>query len=305
MQILTCAAKVVVLTTNQQLALLQQYLFSIARYDRDYDVRDRGRYLSALLRGVSALPSDEEDMGGVVLRREQVKLVLLGQRDGAAVANKAETYDVGTLSALLKRRLLGYEALPDWTDDPTDSGLRDSQVSTCLISLMHRLSDPKHPHLRPYRTSNRPHRCQFIFLPPPHRSPEAYHKMSLPRGLSKLREASFKIWTRFSTQSRNRKRRVKRARARMKRNLVGECREFSFCTGHWQSLMIRYRGTGEQDVWGASNGAPGATRFGSAAVPEYEYDEESSEESEEEEEEETETESESELRTQRPLLSNR
>lgn len=74
---------------------MTKYLFGLARYDADYDVRDRGRFLYALLRGVRADKNtaangaiasgeaddheeeDEEDLGGVVLRREQVKVVLL------------------------------------------------------------------------------------------------------------------------------------------------------------------------------------------------------------------------------------
>lgn len=135
LQILTCATKVLVLTpSNPQLTLLQQYLFNLARYDQDYDVRDRGRYLAALVRGITADQADEEpEMGGVILRREQIKLVLFGQRSTRA-AQKAIVagYEIGTLSAVLNRKVLGYEALPEWTDDPTDGHLRESEVRVCL-----------------------------------------------------------------------------------------------------------------------------------------------------------------------------
>jgi AP-3 complex subunit beta len=88
---------------SSQLEQISTYLFTIARYDQDYDVRDRGRFLHALLRGVrsekietqggdddgvngaqkaeKAYEDDEAAMGGVILRREQVKLVLLGRRE--------------------------------------------------------------------------------------------------------------------------------------------------------------------------------------------------------------------------------
>jgi AP-3 complex subunit beta len=56
----------------------------LARYDADFDVRDRGRFLHALLRGLrqtdGEVDEDEEDTGGVILRREQVKLVMLGAK---------------------------------------------------------------------------------------------------------------------------------------------------------------------------------------------------------------------------------
>jgi hypothetical protein len=59
--------------------LLCRYIFSLARYDSNYDVRDRGRMLTSLLTGLSPSLTDDdpqEDQGGVVLRREQVRLVL-------------------------------------------------------------------------------------------------------------------------------------------------------------------------------------------------------------------------------------
>lgn len=75
------------------LLVLSRYALSLARYDRSVDVRDRARMLSALLSG--AIPElkaashiqerqswdeeviDEKDVGGVVLRKEQVRVVLM------------------------------------------------------------------------------------------------------------------------------------------------------------------------------------------------------------------------------------
>lgn len=88
------AAKLQVLSTayNRQFTLLTRYVFSLARYDANYDVRDRARLLSSLLVGIAPQlqstngtsnddgdASDEGesfDRGGVVLRREQVKVIL-------------------------------------------------------------------------------------------------------------------------------------------------------------------------------------------------------------------------------------
>ncbi|KAL7419579.1 AP-3 complex subunit beta [Cryptotrichosporon argae] len=142
LQILTLATKLLALTPEPQLDLTSQYLFFLARYDADYDVRDRARFLHALLRGVlhdkeaaaadagrEADEAEEVDVGGVVLRREQVKVVLLGQREAVSEALSRDTeYDVGTLSRLLHHRLGGYTPLPEWTDDPTDATLRDSEI---------------------------------------------------------------------------------------------------------------------------------------------------------------------------------
>ena len=66
---------------DHTVSLLTRYVFALARYDHDYDVRDRGRMLGALLAGVRADVYGDGDstpdaLGGVVLRREQVKMVL-------------------------------------------------------------------------------------------------------------------------------------------------------------------------------------------------------------------------------------
>jgi AP-3 complex subunit beta len=93
LQILTLTTKLLTISpATSQLLLLSTYLFNLARYDMDYDVRDRARFLNALLRGVRAEKQgvangegtdeeEEEDQGGVVLRREQVSVVLLGKRE--------------------------------------------------------------------------------------------------------------------------------------------------------------------------------------------------------------------------------
>lgn len=60
-------------------------MFSLARYDLNYDVRDRARMLTSLLAGLSpTLNGDDaqEDQGGVVLRREQVRVVLFEGKTG-------------------------------------------------------------------------------------------------------------------------------------------------------------------------------------------------------------------------------
>lgn len=148
LQILTLAIKILVIApSNPKLDLMAQYLFMLARYDADYDVRDRARFLNALLRGVRAEkpvnsstadspPVEEEheqDTGGVVLRREQVKFAVSGRRQLGAVEvaenSRRGEFEVASTSRIAGKKLKGYEALPEWTDDPTDSSLRDSDVS--------------------------------------------------------------------------------------------------------------------------------------------------------------------------------
>lgn len=84
LQVITLAAKLSVLSPNDQiLTLLSRYVFSLARYDTSYDVRDRAKMLSSLLAGISpSFLTETEDRGGVVLRREQVRLVLMDGKSG-------------------------------------------------------------------------------------------------------------------------------------------------------------------------------------------------------------------------------
>ena len=39
-----------------------------------------------------------------------------------------DDFDVGSMSRISHKQMVGYRRLPDWTDDPTDSSLRESEV---------------------------------------------------------------------------------------------------------------------------------------------------------------------------------
>ncbi|BEI85283.1 hypothetical protein CcaverHIS002_0506840 [Cutaneotrichosporon cavernicola] len=132
LQILTLVAKLLVLSPNApKLDLFCQYLFALARWDADYDVRDRARFLAALLRGVREVDgeSEDQDVGGVILRREQARVVLLGKREVAldAAAEPSEL-EIASMSRVAHHKLSGYTPLPEWTDDPTDASLRESEI---------------------------------------------------------------------------------------------------------------------------------------------------------------------------------
>jgi len=88
LQIVTLAAKLLILSpADRTLVLLSQYVFSLARYDTSYDIRDRAKMITSLLSGVlpSLFPGSQEERGGVVLRREQVLLVLFEGKAGVIV----------------------------------------------------------------------------------------------------------------------------------------------------------------------------------------------------------------------------
>ncbi|KAL1728455.1 adaptin N terminal region-domain-containing protein [Schizophyllum commune] len=134
LQIITLAAKLfAVQPGDRTLGLLAAYVFALARYDANYDVRDRGRMMAALLAGVApaSLMADGEkpERAGVVLRREQVKMVLF-QGKGGVVPEEPSPFEkataLGTLGVITGKPALD-SLLPDWLEQGVESVIRDSE----------------------------------------------------------------------------------------------------------------------------------------------------------------------------------
>ncbi len=142
LQVLTMAAKLSVLSTDERISQLTKYVLQMARYDADWDVRDRARMLVGLLAGLDpTLDSDERE--GVVLRREQVKMVLFqGKKNvveldetgkGIIVCLAASltfilvNATIGTWSAITGKHSIDEPILPDWLENGVESVLRDSE----------------------------------------------------------------------------------------------------------------------------------------------------------------------------------
>ncbi|KAH9855187.1 armadillo-type protein [Lenzites betulinus] len=137
LQIVTLAAKLLVLCpTNRTIGLLYRYVCSLAQYEPNYDVRDRARMYRALLSSVTAglygeADSDHEDVGGVVLRREQIKVVLFEGKaspDEDIAKGEDDHGRFGSLAALTGRWTGGDGYLPDWLEEGIDSSLRDTEA---------------------------------------------------------------------------------------------------------------------------------------------------------------------------------
>jgi len=135
LQIVTLAAKLLILCpTDHTLKLLTQYVFSLARYDLNYDIRDRARMLSSLLSGLSPSPINGielEPRPGVVLRREQVKLVLFDGKSAAVDVDPIRADDenamLGSLSLVTGRPMNIDAILPDWLENGVEPSLRDTE----------------------------------------------------------------------------------------------------------------------------------------------------------------------------------
>ncbi|KAG9079068.1 AP-3 complex subunit beta [Ceratobasidium sp. UAMH 11750] len=143
---LSLAAKL--LTLNPQAGVLQKltsYVFSLARWDTSYDVRDRGRWLGGLVRGFLKAEEkeqggeEEEDEGdreaGVILRPEQVRVVLFEGKTGAIDLPLWKENDetrifasMGLITGVRDFSGLGTgRPLPDWCEEPTDGELRETE----------------------------------------------------------------------------------------------------------------------------------------------------------------------------------
>ncbi|XP_006459251.1 hypothetical protein AGABI2DRAFT_177251 [Agaricus bisporus var. bisporus H97] len=141
LQVITLAAKLSVLSPNDQiLTLLSRYVFSLARYDTSYDVRDRAKMLSSLLAGISpSFLTETEDRGGVVLRREQVRLVLMDGKSGTLKEESSYSDDGSTplasLSLVLGKPMQIDASLPDWLEKGVESSLRDSEDDKPVVPV--------------------------------------------------------------------------------------------------------------------------------------------------------------------------
>ncbi|KAG9014073.1 AP-3 complex subunit beta [Tulasnella sp. JGI-2019a] len=142
LQTLTLAAKLfVIASSNDTIRQLAQYVFMLARYDLDYDLRDKGRFLTSLLRGVAGGIYNQEDnddkegaQEGVVLRAAQVEHVLF---EGRVMPKDDERWSarfdtLGTASLITDQALPGdnLRTFPDWPDEGTDPSLRDTEDET-------------------------------------------------------------------------------------------------------------------------------------------------------------------------------
>ena len=116
LQVVTLAAKLFVLNSvDGRLGMLCRYVFSLARYDLNYDVRDRGRILSGMLAGIGLQMNgvSEEELSGVVLRREQVKVVLFEGKSGVREKHGGES---GWIYIGIARLTLMQMESEDWWD---------------------------------------------------------------------------------------------------------------------------------------------------------------------------------------------
>jgi len=115
-QVLNLAVKLC-LTNPRQTKLLTQYVLNLAKYDMNYDIRDRARYIRAFL-----FPAGEP--GRV---QKSAKKIFLADKPAPSYESKfnhREEYQLGSLSHYINARASGYQDLPGFPEVAPDPSAR-------------------------------------------------------------------------------------------------------------------------------------------------------------------------------------
>lgn len=125
LQILNLSIKLY-LTNPQQTHLLCQYVFNLARYDQNYDIRDRSRFLKQFI-----FPSNSENN-----LSQYAKQIFLATKPAPLLQSKfkdRENYQMGSLTHYINMRASGYHDLPPFPEvapDPTARNISEPTPSS-------------------------------------------------------------------------------------------------------------------------------------------------------------------------------
>ncbi|KAJ2351822.1 AP-3 complex subunit beta [Coemansia sp. RSA 2618] len=115
---------------------LHTHVFTLARYDVSFEVRDRARSL----RGLYPLPGYDDALAETAPHIKSIARELLGSIDSlssgsadpqsAARVGREREFTEGSLSLTVGREMRGYESLPDWPAQPPQNVDRGPEVVT-------------------------------------------------------------------------------------------------------------------------------------------------------------------------------
>lgn len=118
LQVLNLGVKLY-LTNPEQTSLLCQYVFTLARYDPNYDVRDRARFLRQIIFPASGTSS---------VLSQHARQVFLASKPAPVPESKyrdGNNFQLGSLSHYLNMPAAGYKELPAFPVIPPDSSVRN------------------------------------------------------------------------------------------------------------------------------------------------------------------------------------
>ncbi|KAL6474623.1 hypothetical protein MHYP_G00181840 [Metynnis hypsauchen] len=120
LQIINLAAKLY-LTNSKQTKLLTQYVLNLAKYDQNYDIRDRARFIRQLI-----VPTDKS--GALSKYAKKLFLALKPAPVLESPFKDRDHFQLGSLSHLLNAKAGGYQELPDWPESAPDPSVRNVEV---------------------------------------------------------------------------------------------------------------------------------------------------------------------------------
>ncbi|XP_043981403.1 AP-3 complex subunit beta-2 isoform X3 [Gambusia affinis] len=120
LQILNLAAKLY-LTNCKQTKLLTQYVLNLAKYDQNYDIRDRARFIRQLI-----VPTEKS--GALSKYAKKLFLALKPAPVLESPFKDRDHFQLGSLSHLLNAKAGGYQELPDWPESAPDPSVRNVEV---------------------------------------------------------------------------------------------------------------------------------------------------------------------------------
>nr|XP_057930791.1 AP-3 complex subunit beta-2 isoform X9 [Doryrhamphus excisus] len=132
LQILNLAAKLY-LTNSKQTKLLTQYVLNLAKYDQNYDIRDRARFIRQLI-----VPTEKS--GALSKYAKKLFLALKPAPVLESPFKDRDHFQLGSLSHLLNAKAGGYQELPDWPEAAPDPSVRNVEVKESVFTLLERVT---------------------------------------------------------------------------------------------------------------------------------------------------------------------
>ena len=119
LQVLNLATKLC-LSNPKQTKLLAQYVFNLAKYDTNYDIRDRARFMRAFL-----FPPPGQENNKLI---KHAKKIFLASKPAPASESKflnRQNFQLGSMSHYLNSRVNGYHDLPEFPEVAPDPEVRN------------------------------------------------------------------------------------------------------------------------------------------------------------------------------------
>ncbi|CAB0043494.1 unnamed protein product [Trichogramma brassicae] len=133
LQTLNLAVKLY-LNNPEQTTKFCQYIFQLAKYDQNYDIRDRARFLKFFIFADEERQQQEADSKDLT---SQARKIFLAHKPAPTLTTRVKDseFQLGTLSHYLDMPCNGYRPLPPFPEVAPDSSVRDVPDPTVTFDL--------------------------------------------------------------------------------------------------------------------------------------------------------------------------